>query len=216
MDIELGINEFLRAGDECLTDFDTAGEKAFYVLREMAAGHENRVSGREILKALPVDEIRKGELNNLTKDSIYLNVQGECFPDLIEENGIYLASEKLVDSLQEKIPLRNIPYKMLILAAEDGKRLESYYLLAPAEVDCVIKESARYNKQGILDFFEIDKSRTGVSPVFKVKDFPHLIITAKVNRIEFSGLECVRMENFFHYEEECDRLYRERASGKRL
>jgi hypothetical protein len=58
MDIELGINEFLRAGDECLTNLDTAGEKAFYVLREMAAGHEDRVAGREILKTLPTDAIR--------------------------------------------------------------------------------------------------------------------------------------------------------------
>ncbi|HBF35910.1 MAG TPA: hypothetical protein DDW50_01140 [Firmicutes bacterium] len=215
MDIHYEMKEFLQTADET-TDFDIAAEKTFYVLKELAAGHEDRVDGREILKALPVDAIRRGELNALTKESIYVNVRGEYFPDLIEENGIYLASEKLVDYLKTKIALRDIQYNMVILGSEDGKRPEMYYLLIPDELDCAVKDSARYNKQGALEFMEIDEAGTSVLPLFKVKGFPHLIITTKVNRIAFTGVECVRIENYFHYETERDRLYRERMSGKRL
>lgn len=215
MEIRTQIRELLRAADE-IVDYDTAGEKAFYVLKELAAGHEDRVSCRELGRYLPLSEIRKHQLTNLTGETIYLNVTGDYFPDLIEENGIYLISEKMADYLQARSALRNILYNLVILAVEGGKRTEIYYLLIPEEVDCVVRESARYDKQGALVFLELDETRAGTSTIFKVKDFPHLLSTVKADRIGLAGVECVRIENYFDDEGERDRLYRERQSGRRL
>lgn len=215
MEIKTRIRELLRAADE-IVDYDTAGEKAFYVLKELAAGHEDRVSCRELGRYLPLAEIRKGQLINLTGESIYLKVTGDYFPDLIEENGIYLISEKMADDLRARIALRNSLHNLVILAAEGGKRPEIYYLLIPEEVDCIVRESARYDKQGALIFLELDETRAGAPAIFKVKGFPHLISRVKVDRNGAAGVECVRIENYFDYEGERDRLYQERQSGRRL
>jgi hypothetical protein len=52
--------------------------------------------------------------------------------------------------------------------------------------------------------------------IFKVKGFPHLIITQKVNRLEYGDIHCSRIENYFDYEGERDKLYQKRVKGEKL
>lgn len=209
-------DEQVRAYDE-LVDFDTSIKKRFYVLREREEGRNERVRLNGLAEFLPLSELRRGILTNLTKETFFVNAEGSYFPDFIEENGIYLVSAGFLEYLQEKLSLGNIVYNTVGIVAEDGNRVEEYHLIIPDELDdAVLQESARYNKLGDLEFFEIDEEKVGYLEIFRVKGFPHLIVTEKLNRIQFAGFECVRIENFFDYEGERDRVYRERMSGSRL
>ena len=197
-------------------DYNTANERSFYVLRERPEGKNERVRLPQLSLSIPVMEIRKGFVDNLDRAPFFLDVEGDYFPDFIEENGIYLVSSAFLDYLKDKFELHSIIYNTVGLSGESGERVEEYSLIIPDEIDCIIPETARYNKQGFLEFFEVDTERIGSLKVFKVRGFPHLIVTEKLNRIQFSGYECTRIENYFDYQGELDRLYNQRNSGLRL
>jgi uncharacterized protein YjbI with pentapeptide repeats len=52
--------------------------------------------------------------------------------------------------------------------------------------------------------------------LFRVKGFPYLIVTTKLNRIEFCGYQCQRIETFFDYPAIRESDYRERISKQKL
>jgi uncharacterized protein YjbI with pentapeptide repeats len=209
------LKEALRSADE-LVDYDTSGNKCFYVLKEDEAGRLDRIRCNGLAKLIPVNEIRKNKSNILSKEVFYLDVMGDYFPDFLEESGVHLVSNRFLEYLQSKIDLQNVYYSSVILVAESGKRIEEYFLLLPEEVDGVLKENARYDKLGNLRFFEIDSAITGALQLFKVTGFPYLITTAKLNRLEYTGFQCIRIENFCHYETERDQLLIKRINSEKL
>ena len=143
-------------------------------------------------------------------------MEGSFFPDFIEEYGIYLVSLPFLEYLQSRLNLGNIEYGRVVINATQANRSEEYALIVPEVIDPVLEGTARYDKNNILEFLEIDEEKVGRLEIFRIKDFPHLIVTAKLNRLAFTGYECVRLENFFSYEAERDRTYRERLQGIKL
>jgi uncharacterized protein YjbI with pentapeptide repeats len=209
------VEEALRSADE-LVDYDTSNTKRFYVLREMPERPGNRVRLTELGKVLPLREIRNNQISNLNKDTYFIEVEGSFFPDFIEEYGIYLVSLPFLEYLQSRLNLGNIEYGRVVINATQANRSEEYALIVPEVIDPVLEGTARYDKNNILEFLEIDEEKVGRLEIFRIKDFPHLIVTAKLNRLAFTGYECVRLENFFSYEAERDRTYRERLQGIKL
>lgn len=94
--------------------------------------------------------------------------------------------------------------------------MEEYHLIIPHELDCIIEGTEKYSKAGELIYFEIDDPKTGELDIFKVKGFPHLIVTQKVNRLEYGGIHCSCIENYFDYEGERDRVYQKKVKGEKL
>lgn len=90
--------------------------------------------------------------------------------------------------LREKLDVGEIEFNHVGFYSEQGCRVEEYCLIVPEEVDCVLEGSASYDKAGRS--FEIDPDKAGQLEIFKVKGFPHLIVTAKLNRIDFGGYQC--------------------------
>lgn len=209
------LEETIRSADE-LVDYDTSSNKCFYVLRERPERTGERVRLTELGKVLPLRDIRNNQIRNLVKDTYFIETEGNFFPDFIEEYGIYLVSLPFLEYLQSRLNLGNIEYGRIVINATQDNRSEEYALLIPEVIEAVFAESARYDKNHILEFLEIDEERVGQLEIFKLKDFPHLIVTAKLNRLVFTGYECLRLENFFNYEAERDRIYRERLQGTKL
>ncbi|NLW47184.1 MAG: hypothetical protein GXY86_07600 [Firmicutes bacterium] len=209
------LEEALRSADE-LVDYDTSNRKCFYVLREQPARTGDRIRLTELGKVLPLRDIRNNQIRNLDKDTYFIETEGNFFPDFIEEYGIYLAALPFLEYLQSRLNLGNIEYNRIVINVNQDNRSEEYALFIPEVIDAVIEGSTRYDKNNILEFLEIDEKKVGQLEIFKLKDFPHLIVTAKLNRLAFTGYECLRLENFFNYEAERDCNYRERLQGTKL
>lgn len=209
------LEEALRSADE-LVDYDTSNSKCFYVLRERQERTGERVRLTDLGKVLPLRDIRNNQLQNLNNETYFIEAEGSFFPDFIEECGIYLASLPFLEYLQSRLNLGNIEYGRVVINGTQDNRSEEYALLIPEVIEAVHEESARYDKHNILEFLEIDEEKVGRLEIFKLEDFPHLIVTAKLNRLAFAGYECIRLENYFNYEAERDRIYRERLQGTKL
>ena len=186
------LEEALRSADE-LVDYDTSSNKCFYVLREQPERTGDRVRLTELGKVLPLRDIRANQLQNINKEAYFIEAEGDFFPDFIEEYGIYLVSLPFLEYLQSRLNLGNIEYNRIAINVNQDNRSEEYALLIPEVIDAALEGSARYDKNNILEFLEIDEERVGQLEIFKLKDFPHLIVTAKLNRLAFAGYECLRL-----------------------
>lgn len=207
--------DFINCMDE-IDDYKTKIRKDFYILKEREEGKAHRVIFKDLNKVLPVNDIKNGNLNNVDRDSAIIQVEGDFYPEIIEENGLYFLSTPLYQYIKNKIDFRVKAEIVVGLASEKGRRMEEYHLIIPYELDCIIEGTEKYSKAGELVYFEIDDPKTGEMDIFKVKGFPHLIITQKVNRLEYGGIHCSRIENYFDYEGERDKVYQKRVSGEKL
>lgn len=197
-----GADSMTETDPDVLLENDTLepglpGVKPYYILRECES---NSMRVRLLRKIGMIVKNRLGpETQNDQAKVCYINVDGEYLPDFWEEDGYQLVSVPLLAYLQYKfdfVPLA--PYR-IALVAEAGRRIEEYALLLPDELDCVVAESAVYNEKQVLEYFELDLARVGGGEIFKVKDFPHLLLARKLNRIEFAGVECIRIDRYFDY-----------------
>ena len=207
--------DFMDCMDE-IDDYKTRVRKDFYILKEREEGKAHRVVFKDLNKILPVNDIKNGNLNNVDRDSVIIQVEGDFYPDIIEEKGLYFLSTPLYEYIKNKIDFRVKADIVVGLAGEKGKRMEEYHLIIPHELDCIIEGTEKYSKAGELIYFEIDDPKTGELDIFKVKGFPHLIVTQKVNRLEYGGIHCSCIENYFDYEGERDRVYQKRVKGEKL
>lgn len=212
---EEAFDELVRCADE-VEDYDTSVGKHFYILRERPEGRKDRIKPVGLASFLPIGEIRRNFLQNLTSESCLIPVEGSFFPDFLDENGVYFVSLALSDYLKEKLAIEPYVANTVCFVGEGGKRVEEYVLLVPETVDCVLPGTGRVDKAGFLEYFEIDGDKVGGLDLFKVKGFSQLIVTEKIPHAGFSGFECVRIENAFGYETERDRVFQQRLSGERL
>jgi uncharacterized protein YjbI with pentapeptide repeats len=128
-----------------------------------------------------------------------------------------LCSEAFLEYLKNTIHLREKHiYNYIGLCTAGNERVETYCLLIPPQLDCILPGSARYDQNHTLTYFEIDESKVGKAEIFRVKGFSRLVVTQPLNRIDFAGYECTRIENYFDYAGVRDRDYQERLSGQRL
>lgn len=217
-DWELNGNVEDNLSDE-IEDYKTGFNKQFYIIYEQKTNGPERIQiSSELEKHIDLNELRSGNPGKSNLDGIFIQVEDGCFyPDLIEENGVYLISVKLLKALNAKQLLRREDlYLPVGLVSEGGKRNGEYYLFLPEQLDCLLEGTARFNDHEILTFFELNEEETGELQLFRVKGFPHLIATKKIKRNDFAGLQCVRLENYFDYEGERDRRYRDRCKGEML
>jgi uncharacterized protein YjbI with pentapeptide repeats len=208
-------NEVVAPDNEALLENDAAvdrcppGVKTYFILRESEANAE-RVQLLQKIE-MPVKEQGASEVMPKLR---YIEVEGAYFPDLLVEDGWYLVSAPLFDYLEYKFDsVPAAPYR-IALVGEAGKRIEEYALLLPEEWDCVVAASAVYNDQQVLEYFELDPAKVGVAEIFKVKDFPHLLVAAKLNRIEFAGVQCTRIDQYFDYSGRQARLQEEQLNAE--
>ena len=210
------LNEMMETQDEII-DLDASIDKEYYVLSEEEATKDIRVELSELHKYIPVEEIRKNKISYTDKEVLLVQTpEGEYYPDYIEEKGVHLFSNRFYEYLKTKVFMGDIERNTISLIGEKGKRQEEYKLLIPDTVDCVLEGSEKYDKTGKLIYFEIDPIKVGENEIFKVKDFPHIIVANKLNRIRYSGFKCLRIENHFKYGEEQENLYKRRKNGAEL
>lgn len=212
---EAELDEFLKTRDE-VVDYETTVRKDYYILREHPETGIEQIKIKNINHYFPLDEMDRSRLQLIDRASVYIEVEDGYYPDYIEENGRYFMSVPFWGYVREKLDVGEIEFNHVGFYSEQGCRVEEYCLIVPEEVDCVLEGSASYDKAGRLLSFEIDPDKAGQLEIFKVKGFPHLIVTAKLNRIDFGGYQCIRIENYFNYEAKRDQLYGERVGGKRL
>lgn len=209
------LSELVKSLDE-MEPLQTGTRRTFYVLAECAAGRENRIVLKDLKQQLPLEQLRRKQPGYHDDKSVYVEAEGSFYPDYLEENGVYLVSVPFYEYLNNTLRLRQIKYNHIGICTEKGERIEEYCLIIPEEIDCILEGSARYDKNHSLIYFEIDETKVGKLEIFRVKGFPHLIVTQKLNRIEFAGYQCTRIENFFDYAGEQKLSYKERHSGQRL
>ena len=103
--------QFMKTRDE-VVDYPAPTRSSYYVLKE-----EEPVAGERIhiksLQPLPVAQIRRNELNKLSKEAQYIEVTDDFYPDLIEENGVHFVSISLWEQMQEKFDVGEIEYNLL-------------------------------------------------------------------------------------------------------
>lgn len=193
-------------------------QQTFYILSESIHNKGNRIVLKDLKSQLPLNDLRRRKPDYQDRQNFYVDVEGDFYPDLVEENGIYLVSEPFLEYLRNTLHLRErIIYNYIGLCSENNERIETYCLLIPPQYDCILPGSARYDKNHQLTYFEIDENKVPrKAEIFRLKGFPHLIITQPVNRFDFAGYECTRIENYFNYAEIRDFDYQERLNGKRL
>jgi uncharacterized protein YjbI with pentapeptide repeats len=213
----VGADSMTETDPDVLLENDTLepglpGVKPYYILRECES---NSMRVRLLRKIGTIVKNRLGpEARNDQAKVCYIDVDGEYFPDFLEEDGYQLVSVPLLAYLEYKfdfVPLA--PYR-IALVAEAGRRIEEYALLLPDELDCVVAESMVHNEKQVLEYFELDLARVGGGEIFKVKDFPHLLLARKLNRIEFAGVECIRIDRYFDYEAKEAELSRARLESQ--
>lgn len=211
---ESEFHEMMETQDEIL-DIDTSIEKEYYILSEEEATKDIRVGLSELKKYIPIEDIRKEKISYTDKEAIFVQTpEGEYYPDYIKEKGIHLFSVRLYEYIKTKVFMRDIERNTIALVGEGGKRQEEYKLLIPDTLDCILEGSEKYDKTGKLIYFEIDPMKAGECEIFKVKDFPHIILRNKLNRIRYSGFKCMRIENHFKYEEEQEKKYKRKKSRR--
>jgi uncharacterized protein YjbI with pentapeptide repeats len=190
-------------------DAGPPGFKPYYICRE----YEPNVERVRLLQKL--EQVIKERVASDSKEKVgYIRVEGSYFPDLLVEDGYYLVSVPLLAYLEYKFTAVAVASYRIALVGEDGKRIEEYALLLPEELDCIVTESVVYNDQQVLDFFELDPVKVAGAEIFKVKGFPHLVVAAKFNRIEFAGLQCVRIDRYFDYAARQVRLRQEQLEAE--
>jgi uncharacterized protein YjbI with pentapeptide repeats len=207
-----------EAEDDEIVSFPMPGKRHFYVLKERNEHREERIKIPDLYKYFPLEEIRVNYLENMDKELLFIDAEGEYYPDFIEEKNLYFFSIKLLeDYVKYKVLVkREDVYNRVVFCSEGRYRQEEYVLVIPEQIDCIAEGTARYDKNYQLEYFEIDPEKTKNHDIFRVKGFPHLIITGKLNRQEFTGYECERIENYFNYELERDKMYALRAGGEQL
>jgi hypothetical protein len=175
-------------------DAGPPGFKPYYICRE----YEPNAERVRLLQKL--EQVIKERVASDGKEKVgYIRVEGSCFPDLLVEDGYYLVSVPLLAYLEYKFTTVAIAPYRIALVGEEGKQIEEYALLLPEELDCIVTENAAYNDQQVLDYFELDPAKVAAAEIFKVKNFPYLVVAAKLNRIEFAGMECIRIDRYFNY-----------------
>jgi uncharacterized protein YjbI with pentapeptide repeats len=196
-------------------DYQFGLVKELFVFKEPEIDKKARIKPRDLKKYLPVADLKWGNQERIKRDeTFYIEVTGSYFPDFLEENQLYFISAGLAEYLTGKIDLETVLfYKVVFYCRADG-RIEEYYLLIPEEYDCIREGSVRYDNQAV-SYLEIDMLRLGDAEIFKVKGFPHLIVSVKLDRFNY-GYEYIRLENYFDYEGERDRNYQERADRRSL
>jgi uncharacterized protein YjbI with pentapeptide repeats len=205
--------------DERAHEYDinpTWPRRDFFVLKNCDADLNSRIILKGISGQFPIDPAGIGAGRDWEQEAVYLAGEGGYYPDFIESNGLYFVSLRFRDYLNQKLKHGVAESNHVVLVTEDGKRIENYRRIIPEEIDCIVKETARYGKTGVPVFFEINPDLIGGREFFKVKGYPYLIVAHKLNRIEFAGCECVRIERFFDYAGEMERLYEERRNGGRV
>jgi uncharacterized protein YjbI with pentapeptide repeats len=209
-------NEYLKVDDDFFDD-PFGSTKELYVLTEPEAGKELRIKPNDLKKHFPVDDFKWGkpELPNQGQ-SLCIEVSGSYFPDYFTVKGLHFISVRLSAYLAEKIDLEPLLANKVAFYCPEDERAEDYYLIIPEEVDCIRQGSIRYEKDGSIVYLEIDEQRLGEAELFKAKGFSRLIITTKLNRLDYTGYECIRLENYFNYAAERERNYQARISRGRL
>lgn len=199
-----------------IEDYSVFIHKKFYVLKSLKEyeGVNFAVKLKDLSKQLQLGDLQGKTTPDLAQEVVYIETDGNYYPDYIEEQGVFLFSQRFVQYLKRKINIRDFTVKKVGLVSENGKRVEEYSLIIPDELDCILKGTAQIDKNGGLSYFEIDEKKTGKLQIFRVKGFPHLIVTKKLNRIDFAGFTCSKIENFCDYEGERDRQYLSRLNGK--
>lgn len=207
--------QLTAAEDDEIIPFPVAGPQAFYVLRENPASRAMRVKLSGLGECFPIDEIRRNQWGHGDNQFAFLHVEGSYYPDFIEESGLYFFSIKLLeDYVKYQVYIKpEDEYKRVALVSEGRTRQEEYAIVMPEQIDCLAEGSVRYDKNHQLTYFEIDPEKTKDLHIFRIKDFPHLIMTAKLNRLDYAGYECVRIENYFDYAGERDNTCAERRNG---
>jgi uncharacterized protein YjbI with pentapeptide repeats len=192
-------------------------QRNYSVLAEKSEGYAGRIVLKGLKNQLPLDDLRCRKPDYQDKKNLYVDVTGDFFPDLIEENGVFLISEPFLEYLQNRIHLRKKHvYNYIGLCTANNASIHTYCLLVPPQFDCILAGSARYDKERRLTYFEINESKVGKAEIFRIKGFPHLIVTRPLSRINGTGFECARIETFFDYAGVRDRDYQERQNGQRL
>lgn len=190
--------------------------KRYYLVQERAEDRSERIRLKDLRSQLPVDEIRHHQLSHLPQEPRFIRVEGEYYPDLLQEPGIYFVSEPFGDYLTAKLAVQNILYNRVSMVTEGSRYAAEYVLLIVPEVDCVNEASIRYARDGSIAYLEIDDERTEGYPIFRIKGLPGLIVTGKLDWRPFAGVACIPLERYFDYQGERNRFSRDRASGKRL
>ncbi|HBF37687.1 MAG TPA: hypothetical protein DDW50_10235, partial [Firmicutes bacterium] len=211
------MEEVLLTLDE-MEDFPVRNGRAFYILQnESEPGPAERIRLPNLEKYFPLKDIKDNHLEGLDKEGFFMQVSGSYYPDFLQEKGLTFFSSPLLDYLKTKIDTEEIEYNWIGLISDGGKRNEEYRLVIPERLDCIRQESIRRNpKSDVIEYLELDETKIPENGIFRAEGFPYLLVTEKLNRLRYSGFRCIRLENFFHYEEVRDQDYRERAAGLRL
>ncbi|KNY30067.1 pentapeptide repeat-containing protein [Pseudobacteroides cellulosolvens] len=195
-----------------LTDYSTKVRKNFFILKERPDENCERIRIIDFNKYFSLEDIKRDKLKINDLQTLFVPVNGTYFPDYFTENGLDFISIKFMLYLESKLDLRQMQYCHVGFIA-DKKRVEEYILIIPEKLDCIIEGSLCFSKAGIPEYFEIDDYKTGLLEIFRIKDIPYIIVTEKLDRIEYSGFECTSIENFFGYENVRDKVYQERLRG---
>jgi hypothetical protein len=207
------VDEWQKCSDDA--DYPATGATGCYcvlVPQETGAfGLDAKAIGKHLTPEF-LAQSKTAKEADLNLRPLYIDDAGQYFPDYLIVAGLDLVSQKFLRYLEYKFILEPYVYNPIFLVAKNGERIESYYLLIPETLDCLINTS--YTSTGQLAYYEIDTFQTQGKELFRVKGFPYLIVTAKLNRIEFCGYQCPRIEAFFNYPTVREKEYRERM-GKR-
>lgn len=93
--------DFMDCMDE-IDDYKTKLRKEFYILKEREEGKEYRVVFKYLKEKLPIEDIKDGKLKNINGD-IMFKTEGDFFPEIIEEDGLYFISDSLYEYMKKKI-----------------------------------------------------------------------------------------------------------------
>lgn len=186
-----------------------------FVFIEHPEGQEERIKLQDWKDQFPIMELRAGKTDTLNREALFINVEGNYFPDYFTEQGLHFFSLPFWEYLKNTISINpKTAYRRIGFVAEKGKRVEEYFLVIPETADCLLTETVRFDQSGWIEYFEIDPARVGNYGLLRIKGFPHFITTKKLDTLSFAGFDCVPIENFFAYNEEQRRIYLERAGGK--
>jgi hypothetical protein len=150
------LSEVVKSLDQ-INSFTTHTQKTYYVLKELDESKESRIVLKDLREQLPLDDLRRKKPDYQNNENRYVEVDGEYFPDFLEENGVFLVSEPFMEYLRNTLHLREQYIRNYIgLCAEENERIETYCLLVPPLLDCILPGSVRLDKNNRITYLEID------------------------------------------------------------
>jgi uncharacterized protein YjbI with pentapeptide repeats len=212
---EVELDEWQKCSDD--QDYLVTGTTGYYYILVPQATIGNTIDLETITEQLTPEflaasKTAKDEDRNLL--SLYIDTEGKYCPDYLLVAGLDLVSQKFLHYLEYKFALDPIEYNNVTFVTKNGERIDNYCLLIPETIDCLM--NVRYDPDGALTYFEVDPYLTNGEEIFRAPGFPYLIVTRKLNRIEFSGFKCQRIEVFFDYPAIREADLRERQRKKPL